>query len=165
MQKHILGATTDANGIVILTIGSVITPTLGVFADIDWGSDTHSLKVEIDIEQDGSFIDMGTTQFMSVPYALHAKTAEISGTTNFVPKSIDGVTIGDSQIFDDGRSVGIGTTSPLSKFHIAANTIGLRQQSSATGASIGFYTQEDGAWFQTHNDFLCCSLLIIVKHK
>tara|TARA_R110000772_G_scaffold175972_1_gene287680 strand:+ start:484 stop:1389 length:906 start_codon:yes stop_codon:yes gene_type:complete len=70
------GATTDANGIVILTIGSVITPTLGVFADIAWSSDTHSLKVEIDIEQDASFVDMGTTQFMSVPYALHAETAE-----------------------------------------------------------------------------------------
>ena len=70
------GATADANGIVILTIGSGITPTLGVFADIAWSSDTHSLKVEIDIEQDASFVDIGTTQFMSVPYALHAKTAE-----------------------------------------------------------------------------------------
>jgi hypothetical protein len=69
------GATTDANGIVILTIGSVTPPTLGVFADIAWGSNTHSLKVEIDIEQDASFLDMGTTQFMSVPYSLQATTA------------------------------------------------------------------------------------------
>ena len=67
------GATTDANGIVILSIGDG-TANSGVFADIDWGIDTHSLKVEIDIEQDASFLDMGTTQFMSVPYALHAKT-------------------------------------------------------------------------------------------
>jgi hypothetical protein len=74
LETH-TGATTDANGIVILTIGSVITPTLGVFADIAWGGDTHSLNVAIDIERDGSFVDMGTTQFMSVPYALHAKTA------------------------------------------------------------------------------------------
>jgi len=74
------GAATDANGIVILTIGSVITPTLGVFADIAWSSDTHSLKVEIDIEQDASFVDMGTTQFMSVPYALQANAStELTG--------------------------------------------------------------------------------------
>ena len=66
------GATTDANGIVILTIGDGTSSD--TFADIDWSSDTHSLKVEIDIEQDASFLDMGTTQFMSVPYALHAKT-------------------------------------------------------------------------------------------
>jgi uncharacterized protein (TIGR02145 family) len=77
------GVLTDANGIVIVSIGggSVLT---GVFADIAWGSDTHSLKVEIDIEQDGSFVDMGTTQFMSVPYAIHAQTAsngQSSGTT------------------------------------------------------------------------------------
>jgi hypothetical protein len=30
----------------------------------------------IDIEQDGTFVDLGTTQFMSVPYALHSKPAE-----------------------------------------------------------------------------------------
>jgi hypothetical protein len=74
LETH-TGATTDANGIVILTIGDG-TPNNGVFTDIDWGSNTHSLKVEIDIEQDGSFVDLGTTQFMAVPYALHAKTAE-----------------------------------------------------------------------------------------
>ena len=68
------GATTDANGIVILTIGDG-TANSGVFADIAWGGDTHSLKVEIDIEQDASFVDMGTTQFMSVPYSLQATTA------------------------------------------------------------------------------------------
>ena len=68
------GATTDANGIVILTIGDGTSSD--TFADIDWSSDTHSLKVEIDIEQDASFVDLGTTQFMAVPYALHAKTAE-----------------------------------------------------------------------------------------
>ena len=72
-ETHI-GATTDSNGIVILTIGDGTSSDM--FADIDWGSDTHSLKVEIDIEQDASFIDLGTTQFMAVPYALHAKTAE-----------------------------------------------------------------------------------------
>ena len=73
------GATTDANGIVILTIGDG-TANNGVFADIDWGSDTHSLKVEIDMEQDASFVDMGTTQFMSVPYAKTATTAtELTG--------------------------------------------------------------------------------------
>jgi hypothetical protein len=86
LETH-TGATTDANGIVILTIGSVITPTLGVFADIDWGSATHSLKVEIDTG--AGLVDIGTTQFMSVSYALHAKTAESVTSTC-------GLTIGDT---------------------------------------------------------------------
>jgi hypothetical protein len=58
---------------VIITIGDGTSSD--TFADIDWGDDTHSLKVEIDIEQDASFVDIGTTQFLEVPYALHAKTA------------------------------------------------------------------------------------------
>ena len=58
--------TTDANGIVILTIGG--GTTTDVFADIAWSSDTHSLKVEIDTG--AGLVDMGTTQFMSVPYAM-----------------------------------------------------------------------------------------------
>jgi hypothetical protein len=72
-EEH-TGVLTDANGILILSIGG--GTTTDVFADIAWGSDTHSLKVEVDIERDGTFVDMGTTQFMSVPYALHARTAE-----------------------------------------------------------------------------------------
>jgi hypothetical protein len=37
-----------------------------------------------------------------------------SGTTNYVPKFTAGTTLGNSQIFDDGTNVGIGTTSPNS---------------------------------------------------
>jgi hypothetical protein len=82
------GATTDANGIVILTIGDG-TANSGVFADIAWGGDTHSLKVEIDIEQDASFVDMGTTQFMSVPYSLQATTATTATTATALTGGID----------------------------------------------------------------------------
>ena len=76
---------TDANGIVILTIGGGRADS-GVFADIAWVSDLHSLKVEIDIEQDASFVDMGTTQFMAVPYSLQATTAT---TATELPGGID----------------------------------------------------------------------------
>lgn len=44
-----------------------------------------------------------------------------SGTTNFITKWTDGPNsvIGDSQVFDDGTSVGIGIALPLSKLHVA----------------------------------------------
>jgi len=46
-----------------------------------------------------------------------------TGTTNFVTKwTPDGSTIGDSQIFDDGSNVGVGTISPSQKLHIDGNT-------------------------------------------
>jgi hypothetical protein len=44
-----------------------------------------------------------------------------SGTTNYVSKWTDSNTIGNSQIFDNGTNVGIGTTSPNEKLHVAGN--------------------------------------------
>ncbi len=38
-----------------------------------------------------------------------------TGTTNYVPKFTGANTLGDSQIFDNGTNVGIGTTSPSAK--------------------------------------------------
>jgi len=64
---------TDANGIIIINIGEGAVDS-GVFADIDWGADNHYLNVQINTG--GGLTDMGTTQFMSVPYALNAKIAE-----------------------------------------------------------------------------------------
>jgi len=69
--------TTDDNGIAIVNIGEG-TPTLGTFSGIEWNSDMHFLKTRIDIEQDGSFEDMGTTEFKSVPYAKVAEVAEVA---------------------------------------------------------------------------------------
>jgi len=41
-----------------------------------------------------------------------------SGTTNFVSKFTAAGAIGNSQIFDDGTNVGIGTSAPTSRLHI-----------------------------------------------
>ncbi len=61
--------TTDDSGIIIVNIGEGNT-TLGDFNTIDWGSDDHFLNVQINTGS--GFVDMGTTQFMAVPYALSA---------------------------------------------------------------------------------------------
>jgi len=68
--------TTDANGIIMVNIGG--GSTSDVFTDIDWVSDDHFLKVKIDTG--GGLVDMGTTQFMHVPYAIQAeKAANVTG--------------------------------------------------------------------------------------
>jgi len=41
------------------------------FDVIDWGASNHLLKVEVDYGN-GILVDMGTTAFMSVPYALYS---------------------------------------------------------------------------------------------
>jgi hypothetical protein len=45
----------------------------------------------------------------------------INGTLNYVPKFTATTTLGNSQIFDNGASVGIGNTSPQSKLHVTGD--------------------------------------------
>jgi len=71
-------ATTNDFGLVNLQIGQG-TVQSGNFSTIDWGSDTYFLNIKID--QGSGFVDMGTQQFLSVPYALFAKSAGNGGTT------------------------------------------------------------------------------------
>ncbi len=61
----------------IIGNGAVIT---GVFANIEWGSDAYFLKVELDRTGGSSYVEMGISQLLSVPYALYAKTAGGGGT-------------------------------------------------------------------------------------
>jgi len=78
-ETHII--TTDNNGIVVTNIGEG-TPTLGAFQAIDWTKE-HYLNVSVDIGN--GLENLGTTRFDYVPYALHAKTAEIF--TGTIPKT------------------------------------------------------------------------------
>jgi len=65
--------TTDANGIIIINIGEGSMQS-GNFEAIEWANDDHFLKVQLDTGN--GLVDMGTTQFMAVPYANHARTVE-----------------------------------------------------------------------------------------
>ncbi|GEQ85197.1 hypothetical protein ULMS_07050 [Patiriisocius marinistellae] len=71
-------AVTDANGIVVVNIGEGIVDS-GNFLLIDWGLAAHFLNVQINTG--AGFVDLGTTQFMSVPYANFAEDTR-KGTLN-----------------------------------------------------------------------------------
>jgi hypothetical protein len=66
---------TDAYGLFNLVIGAGAVQS-GSMATIDWSNDNYYLKVGMDATGGTNFLTMGTTQLLSVPYALHAKTAE-----------------------------------------------------------------------------------------
>ncbi len=74
VYTEIHNETTSASGVVSFKIGDGIVLT-GTFADIDW-SHVNNLKVELDTTNVGNYTEIGTTSFVSVPYALHAKYAE-----------------------------------------------------------------------------------------
>lgn len=62
------------------------------------------------------------TSSLSVASASFATTSSyttaISGTVNYIPKLLTGGTIGNSLIYDNGTSVGIGTTTPTRRLSI-----------------------------------------------
>jgi len=69
-------STTNANGLVSLEIGTG-TVQSGDFTTIDWANGPYFIKTETAVEAPlTTYTITGTSQLLSVPYALHAKTAE-----------------------------------------------------------------------------------------
>jgi hypothetical protein len=73
VERHF--PTTNENGLVTIEIGNGTTVS-GSFGTIDWSSDTYYIKTETDLNGGANYTITGTSQILSVPYALHAKTAE-----------------------------------------------------------------------------------------
>jgi hypothetical protein len=73
VERHF--PTTNANGLVTIEIGNG-TVVSGDFTTIDWANGTYFIKTETDPSGGTSYSITGTSQLLSVPYALHAKTAE-----------------------------------------------------------------------------------------
>jgi len=98
--------TTNANGLVSVEIGAG-TIVSGNFAAIDWANGPYFIKTETNLAVGTSYTITGTSQLLSVPYALHAKTAEIvtGGITETDPvfeawDKSTGISITESQISD-----------------------------------------------------------------
>ncbi|GAB0154921.1 hypothetical protein CHRYSEOSP005_01810 [Chryseobacterium sp. Alg-005] len=69
-----LTGNTNANGLVSLEIGSGTVLT-GTFNTIDWTTGSYYLKTETDPAGGTNYIIAGTSQLLSVPYAMYAKSA------------------------------------------------------------------------------------------
>lgn len=67
-------STTNSNGLVSTEIGGG-TAITGSFSAIDWSNGSYFVKVETDPTGGTNYTITSTTQLLSVPYALYAKTA------------------------------------------------------------------------------------------
>ena len=67
--------TTNANGLVSLEIGDG-TVVSGNFATIDWANGPYYIKTETDPNGGTNYTITGTSQLLSVPYALHANEVD-----------------------------------------------------------------------------------------
>jgi hypothetical protein len=74
--------TTSALGLFTANVG-MGTASTGTFSSINWGQNYKFLKVELDTTATGnSYIDLGTQQMMSVPYALYASHSTTTSSPN-----------------------------------------------------------------------------------
>ena len=143
VESHTI--TTDINGIAIVNIGDGAEIT-GSFTDVIWSNNNHFLKTEVDTGS--GFIDMGTSEFHAVPYAISG------GSVRSINDLSDAKTFGTSSIFlgtEAGinssafSSVGIGYRALKNNAQGHFNTaIGSSSLSSVTSGEanvgLGLYT-------------------------
>ena len=80
--------TTNGYGLVNLEIGS--GTSMDDFSTIDWANGPYFIETAIDVTGGTSYTVMGTSQLMSVPYALYAKTSG-NGEGPQGPAGVDGI--------------------------------------------------------------------------
>jgi hypothetical protein len=73
-EAHLV--TTNSNGLYTISVGKG-TVQNGKFSSINWGSPPYFLNVGIDDNTTSGFVNAGTTELLSVPYALYAENANI----------------------------------------------------------------------------------------
>ncbi len=98
--------TTNTNGLVSIEIGSGISAN--DFSAIDWTNGPYFIKTETDPTGGTNFTITGTSQLLSVPYALHATTAD-SVVGGVLTEEVDGSVTNEIQTISR-----TGTTVTLS---------------------------------------------------
>jgi Carboxypeptidase regulatory-like domain len=164
---------TNEFGLYALQIGSG-TPTASFTAlgmtNVKWETGNKYIRVAIDPKGGSDYAVIGTTQLLSVPYAMYADKAGMArettsaggtragavstsaagtGTANYLTKFTAANTIDNSQVFDNGTNIGIGTTAPASHLHITTNTAApiehLRMENTSSTGSGKFIMYNDNS--------------------
>jgi trimeric autotransporter adhesin len=121
---------TDAEGLFNLQIGGPgAISTTGTWSAITWGAGSKYLSVEMDTAGGTNFINMGSQQLVSVPYAQHAKqSASLMPTAIINPNQLSSGGAAMNQVLKfDGTNWVAGTVTGSGSFtlpYTAADTNG-----------------------------------------
>lgn len=147
---------TNSNGLATLEIGTGLAIT-GTFAAIDWSAGPYFIKTETDPAGGTNYSITGTSELLSVPYALYAASggsAKLSGTTGTLVKFSNPNEGSDSKVREDNTGVGV-SVAPGSigyRFRIDGPTgsffdNGLRLTNSSVNTGWSFYISSNGDMF------------------
>lgn len=155
--------TTNAFGLVTLNIG-LGTPRTGAMANVSWATGSKFLRVEVDIAGGTNYTVLGTTQFLSVPFALYAAASGnsaasgwgLTGNATTSANFIGTTNADDLRFYTEGSqkmvvkangNVGIGTQTPTNRLHIEGDEDGfgsservflkLKNNSTSAAANVG----------------------------
>lgn len=120
--------TTNDFGLATLEIGRGTVLT-GTFSTIGWSAGQMYLKIEVDPNGSISYLDMGTMQLLSVPYALHAQSSSSTSDVNWAKT-------GSNIYCTNTGNVGIGTGVPKGKLSISP------YQGGTAGSLVSTYTHQ-----------------------
>ena len=140
--------TTSKFGVFSLIIGRG-TPTGGLYGElsqIQWSQAYHYIKVEVKFDND--FIDMGTMQFLAVPYALYAQKSLEPGPPGPKGDPGDPATdnqylsyIGDTLSISNGNKVGL--TNQVQDLVLDVNNkLKITKNASATAIDLMPFKQD-----------------------
>lgn len=128
---------TNANGLVSLEIGTGTVIT-GTFATINWANGPYFIKTETDPSGGTSYSIISTSQFLSVPYALYAKTSEgIATKPEYLYCELNGLINGNT-------FMGLYFNTPMPPFNLYGSVV----NGISYNASNGEITLKAGKTYQ-----------------
>jgi len=142
--------TTNSFGLINLEIGNG-TVVSGDFSTIDWSAGTYFIKVELDAAGGTSYEEMGTSQLLSVPFALHAKTAANTFSGNY--SDLTGTPNNVSTFTNDaGYLTSISETDPVFGAHAASGITSTNITNWTTAFGWGDHSAADYLTSYTETD-------------
>ncbi|MBI9068930.1 MAG: hypothetical protein JEZ09_16660 [Salinivirgaceae bacterium] len=156
---------TNANGLVSLEIGAGTTS--GDFSAIDWSSGIYFIKTETDPTGGTNYTITGTSQLLSVPYALYAKASGSSvagpqgeqGETGAAgADGIDGINGTDGLTTSVNGVTQVAGAITLTKANIELSNVdntadAAKPVSTATQTALDAKVDKDGTKGLSANDF------------
>lgn len=126
--------TTNDFGLFTISVGNG-TAVINSLGAIDWANGAKYMQVEADLTGGTSYQGFGTSQLLSVPYALYANSSGAPilpvGTAVGNTPYWDGSSwvVSSNNIYNAGGDVGIGVSTPVQKLDVEGN-INILQDSS-----------------------------------